>query len=338
MNNIPFKIAISNENLLWEIGFSKLLVQFPVHVYSLDLIKDQNDEQDLICLMEEELEKFSNSIIESFKKIKEKVLIIKNNGLNSLPYIEEFQNVYPPQKALKFIEECVREKYEKIEGNSEYESEFYLFELNRKLIHDINNKLSSIFVNARLLKECKDEEEFITDYKKLEHSLIKLQGLVNNFQSFYYLQDVRKNQEDLNQNINQIIKEKNNQIKSNVLKFTFLYDPNLPFVRINKVLFYKLVSNIFDFVLINCHELQSINIQTKKVQQYILVSFQLQCSNIYFNSLEQIFNPFYPEKIINEKVCLFIRRRINQIEKINVFQKSEEKFISIILIIEREGE
>lgn len=97
MNNIPFKIAISNENLLWKIGFSKLLVQFPVHVYSLDLIKYQNDEQDLICLMEEELEKFSNSIIESFKKIKEKVLIIKNNGLNSLPYIEEFQNVYPPQ-------------------------------------------------------------------------------------------------------------------------------------------------------------------------------------------------------------------------------------------------
>lgn len=161
------------------------MVQFPVHVYSLDLIKYQNDEQDLICLMEEELEKFSNSIIESFKKIKEKVLIIKNNGLNSLPYIEEFQNVYPPQKALKFIEECVREKYEKIEGNGEYESEFYLFELNRKLIHDINNKLSSIFVNARLLKECKDEEEFITDYKKLEHSLIKLQGLVNNFQSLY---------------------------------------------------------------------------------------------------------------------------------------------------------
>lgn len=207
--------------------------------------------------------------------------------------------------------------------------------MNRKLIHDINNKLSSIFVNARLLKECKDEEEFITDYKKLEHSLIKLQGLVKNFQSLYYLQDVRKNQEDLNQNINQIIKEKNNQIKSNVLKFTFLYDPNLPFVRINKVLFYKLVSNIFDFVLINCHELQSINIQTKKVQQYILVSFQLQCSNIYFNSLEQIFNPSYPEKIINEKVCLFIRRRINKIEKINVFQKSEEKFTSIILIIER---
>lgn len=97
MNNTPFKIAISNENLLWEIGFSKLLVQFPAHVYSLDLIKYQNDEQDLICLMEEELEKFSNSIIESFKKIKEKVLIIKNNGLNSLPYIEDFQNVYPPQ-------------------------------------------------------------------------------------------------------------------------------------------------------------------------------------------------------------------------------------------------
>lgn len=221
-------------------------------------------------------------------------------------------------------------------AKSNIEHETYL-KIQSLLFHEINNSLSSIFVNSKLLSQ-KDELKDESSIEHLQHILTsakEIQENVNNFSNFFNCKKFFTAREDLNQLISEALREKQYLINTKFVEVNTKYDVNIDFLELNRTIVSKLIMNSIEFVGLMSKESPRLTIETiNETDQVSLRVASPNCSNDKF-LFEQIFNPLFPRKLIDETVLGELSKNIKQLMKLNVENHFSDETNSIVFIFKK---
>ncbi|MBM4176724.1 MAG: HAMP domain-containing histidine kinase [Ignavibacteria bacterium] len=216
------------------------------------------------------------------------------------------------------------------------ENENFL-KIQSQLFHEINNRLSSILINSKLLSQ-KDEMQNDSNKEHLQHILTsakEIQENINNFSNFINCKKFFTSREDLNQLLSETLREKEESIKSKFVEVKTKYDVEIDFIELNRTIVSKLLLNTIDFVGLMSKENPTIKIETKnEPEQVVLEISSPNCGNDK-SLFEQIFNPLFPRKMMDEKILKEMNKNIKQLMNFSIENNYSNDTISVIFTFKK---
>ncbi|MBM3713570.1 MAG: hypothetical protein FJW56_09090, partial [Actinobacteria bacterium] len=169
----------------------------------------QLTEFDLLIIDSEMVLGTNDQIIFLLKNSASKRILIKNKEFEENLLVRFDRKIDVNEVPLQLISSIslISNISEVIKPNIEYEN---LLKIQSQLFHEINNRLSSIFINSKLLLQTKElQDGSITEHvQHILNSAKDIQENLNNFNNFINCKKFFTAREDLNQLISETLKEK----------------------------------------------------------------------------------------------------------------------------------
>lgn len=296
----------------------------------------QFHEFDLLIIDGEAVFNSNDQIIFLLKNSAAKRILLKNKESENHGKIrfDRTINVTDVSSQLVHSIKLISEISQAVKSNIELES--YL-KIQSLLFHEINNSLSSIFINLKFLSqknEFKDEAS-IEYFQNFLAAAKEIQENVNNFSNFFNCKKFFTAREDLNQLISEALREKQDLVNTKFVEVHTKYDVNIDFLELNRTIVSKLIMNSIEFVGLMSKESPKLTIETiNETDQVSLQVTSPNCSNDKF-LFEQIFNPLFPRKLIDETVLGELSKNIKELMKLNVENHFSDETNSVVFIFKK---
>ncbi len=290
---------------------------------------------DVLIIRESKIKMLSNKLLDLLStNLSRKILIAEND-------IEEISNqkfgyvVIPLSKISEKLTDTIRnltEKKHEIEPiKNENEDLIYYKNISSLLFHELNNCLSGLFINLRILSEENEKKnlKWSETIYKIESAAKQMQENLNNFVNYLNCGSFPLERNDLNQLLSQIVLEKKSLIQKKFLNSKIDYDVDIPFLKINRVVMSKLFANAIDYFSSVSNQETELVISTINSLGSVTVKFSLlgkMSDEFLFN---QIFNPLFPNKMIEENASFYLRDIICKINSLEVKFSTGENSASI---------
>jgi len=296
----------------------------------------QLTEFDLLIIDSEMVLGTNDQIIFLLKNSASKRILIKNKEFEENLLVRFDRKIDVNEVPLQLISSIslISNISEVIKPNIEYEN---LLKIQSQLFHEINNRLSSIFINSKLLLQTKElQDGSITEHvQHILNSAKDIQENLNNFNNFINCKKFFTAREDLNQLISETLKEKQELIKSKFFEVNTKYDFNVDFLELNRIIVSKLLLSAIEFIGLMSKENPILNIETANERDIVrLTIISPNCMNDK-SLFDQIFNPLFPRKMMDEKVLKELNKNIRQLMKMNVENHFSNDTNSVIFVFNK---
>jgi signal transduction histidine kinase len=296
----------------------------------------QLPEADILIIDSQAVFKSHDQIIFLLKNSAAKRILIVNKELKNNKKIrfDRTVSIDDVSRQLVYSITFMSEVAQVVKSNIDREN---LLKIHSQLFHEINNRLSSIFINSKLLSQKSElKDELSTEYlQQILNAAKEIQENVNNFSNFLNCEKLSTAREDLNQLISETLREKQDLISSKFIEVNTKYDVNIDFLELNRTIVSKLLLNSIEFVSLMSKESPKLTIETNNETNEIKLNVTSpNCTNDK-SLFEQIFNPLFPRKLMDEKVLNELNKNIKQLMNLNVENHFSDENNSVVFIFKK---
>lgn len=335
LDSKSLKVVILDHNVFITDVIEEILKNYDHELIKINSLIDFNEPCDFLIFYDKSVtEDLIQQISVLPKTVGVKVLILDKKifvpkdlipFLGSIVYIDE-------------IDENLKELfdyYSFLKGDKTFEEEV---EVLNKLIKDTEQIFNNILTNSKYL------EEYLGKIPDLDISnLIYFENLVKAFReefiSFEHFNFVRKipfTKVDIIQIIDEVIKNRKEMLLSKLKLVKFTPEVVLNEMFINPVILRKLVNNLFDLIFLATKNPQNLFITVNKTDNEVQIRFEINCDKYDHNYKIQLYNPFFPRRVLENYLINYFRIKIEKYHKIFIrdfFVNNKLVFIIILEVI-----
>jgi signal transduction histidine kinase len=193
--------------------------------------------------------------------------------------------------------------------------------LTAGLAHEIRNPLVAIKTFTHLLPERIDDQEFRDKFLQIASGEVdRISSLVTELLDFARTSDPKLEMENINIILDGMILLVSTEANKKQINVDKIYDPNLPFVQIDREQMKQVFLNILLNAIEATPEKGKITVRTRTFlkpggEPYVQIEFTDTGSGIPQDRLEEIFNPFFTTKKTGSGLGLSISNQIVQDHK-----------------------
>ena len=331
--NLIIKISILDTNIFITEAIEEILRNYPCEIKRVKSPSDVKEFCDYFIFYEESLnENLIEEIIYLPEYVERKVLICNRDSKIPQKLIASLQHIINI-KELDFHLKEIMNDYILIYSEKTYEEEMNLI---KKLMNDSAHYINSLLMYSEALKNDleKNSNEKVELIKKYEELLKKFEKEFLGFQNFIFINKVPLKYEDINILIQNVLRERENDLKNKIENLVYLPDYTLPMIKTNSVVITRILNNLLDLILISAKEIQSIEISTKKQNNYLKINFDVICSEFDRALSYQIYNPFFPRSVLENAFINYFRIKIEKFLRMSIYDRFNENKISFVIKME----
>lgn len=333
VDNIVIKISILDHNIFITEAIEEILKDYPCQIRKIKSLVDISDFCDYLIFYEESVnDKLIEEIISLPKFVQNKVLICNKDFRVPTRLLELLHHIINI-KELDFHLKELMDYYILIHSEKTNEE---MIELIKKLMNDSSQYISSLLVYSEALRNSlvKAKDSDIELLKKYERILRDFEKEFLSFQNFMFVTKLPLNYEDISILIQNILREREYDLKSKIGELIFLPAYTLPMIKINPVVIKKIFNNIIDLVLISALDIKVIEVSIRDYKNYLKINFEVICSEFDTTLRQQIYNPFFPRSVLENSFINYFRIKIEKFLKMTICDFFDENKISFIIKIE----
>lgn len=327
------RVAILDSNIFITEVIEEILRNYDSEVIKIKSLQNFNEDCDFLLFNDDSIsDELINQISTLPKSIGIKVLINNENKFppkDLIPFLGVIVHISHIDKELKELFDY----YSFLKSDKTFEEEVSVL---NKLVKETEEIFNDILINSKYLKD------YLGNVLGLDTSLIaQYEELVKvyqeefvSFEHFNFVHKIPYKKSDLNKIVEDILKEREEVLKLKLKEFKFTPDYLLDEVMINPVVISKLVKNLIELIFMATKEPENLVVTIKSSEDNIQIRFELYCKE-YDNRLKiQLYNPFYPRRILENYLINYFRIKIEKYHRIFIRDLFINNKLVFLIILE----
>lgn len=215
-----------------------------------------------------------------------------------------------------------------LHSEKSYEEEVKLI---NKLVKETQEYTDVIAMYLGLLKNSIKQ---ITDkdlhlFDEMERLLKIFREEFTSFENINFIDKVKMTYENINILMENVFREKEDEIREKTQNLILELNYDLPLLKMNKIVFSKLIKNIIEIILNSAQEIKNIIARTKKLARSFLVEIEIDCKKFDSVLINQAFNPFFPRRVLDDVIVRYFRNKVEEFHRIylsSIFVNNKQIF------------
>ncbi len=180
------------------------------------------------------------------------------------------------------------------------------------------------------IKQTTDKDLHLFD--EMERLLKIFREEFSSFENLNFVDKIKMTYENINILIENVFREKEEELKRKTQNLVLDLNYDLPLLKMNKVVFSKLIRNLIEIVLVSAQEIKCITVRTKKLDRSYLVKIEIDCKKFDSALVNQAFNPFFPRRVLYDIIVKYFRNKVEEFHRIyltSIFVNNKQIFTII---------
>ncbi len=325
---ITIRIAVLDHNIFVTEVIEEILKNYNYELIKIKSLRDFKEPCDFLII---HYESYNDDLVHEIallpSSIKTKIFITNSKGTvprDLIPFLDNIVHLDEIDKRFKEIfdffiflhkEKTYGEKVDLVNSLLK-ESKQYL-KVIIESTENILNTLSDV-----------EKRKLLEDFKALVEIF---QDEFIGFQNFNFVDKLPLEDVDINRLISLAIEEF--KLTSNFKNIKFDADQSIDFIRSNFMVLQKIIKNLLLIISTNAVSIEELLITTKLSNDSIRIEFEASCENFNDFLRIQIFNPFYPRRILENALIDYFRNKIEKFLNIRIHNYSYKNRVDITMFI-----
>lgn len=203
-----------------------------------------------------------------------------------------------------------------------------------KLVKETQEYADAIEMYLGLLKNSikQSTDKNLHLFDEMERLLKIFREEFTSFENINFVDKIKMTYENINILIQNVFREKEEELKRKTPNLVLDLNYDLPLLKINKVVFSKLIRNLIEIILASAQEIKCITVRTKKLDRSYLVEIEIECKKFDSVLVIQAFNPFFPRRVLHDVIVKYFRNKVEEFHRIyltSIFVNNKQIFTII---------
>lgn len=331
------KIIVLDTDVSITRTIEEVLKELPCEIKKANKLSEINEPCDYFIFYEDSINDESiEYIIKLPDYIKQKIFVCNKDYQILGRLVLELSNIILVEELNFMLKSIISEYIEKKFGPAYSETMQVITKFVNEAVHDI--KLFLIYFEYLKNDIKKDSDDHTELIKKFETSLKDLEKGLIYFQNFVFMRSVPLSYEDINILVQSVLRKREDDLKNKTEQLIYLPDYTLPMLKSNSVVLAKVINNLIDVLLLSTKEIQSIQVSTKNQKNFLVISFNVECSDFDKTLLNQIYNPLFPKNVLDNSFIDYFRTNIEEFLKVYTEYIFNRNKLSFVIKMEMESQ